>query len=174
MRWLRLVGLAGASLALLGAAACGGDDDDDDAAAPADGDAIALKVTQDAKFGSILTSADGLTLYTFTQDTPGKSTCSADCAATWPPLITTAANAPALEGAKGEFSLIARDDGSKQVAFNGRPLYRFAADKQIGDATGEGVGGVWFVAKADGSTTSAGSAVAPTPGGGGGAPDYNY
>ena len=166
-KWLRARGLAGASMLVLGAAACGGDDDDD-SGAPADGEAIALKVTQDAKFGAILTSADGLTLYTFTQDAAGKSTCNADCAATWPPLVTTATNAPELGDAKGEFTLIARDDGKKQVAFNGKPLYRFAADKQIGDAAGEGVGGVWFVAKADGSAAAAG-----TPSSSGGDP-YGY
>lgn len=175
MHWLRAVGILGAGLAVFGAVACGGDDDDDDGGDTADvGTASAVKVTQDSKHGAILTSATGLTLYTFTQDSSGKSTCSGACAEAWPPV--EAAAAPAVEGAKGDFSIITRDDGKKQVAFNGRPLYRFAADKAAGDATGEGQGGVWFVAKADGSAPAASGAPAggSSPVSSGGENPYSY
>ncbi len=167
-RVIAVVALAGL-LAALGAA-CGGDDDDSDtgataaptsaqsgqtpatqptaAASPAASNAAVVKVGNNVKFGSILTSADGLTLYTFTQDGPGKSNCSGSCAATWPPLTTTAATAPKVDGAPGEFSLLTREDGTKQVAYNGKPLYRYGPDKAPGDANGQAVGNVWFVATA--------------------------
>ncbi len=157
MNWLRALGVAGASLAMVGFAACGGDDDDDeggdDAGAPAA--AASLKVAQDAKHGAILTNADGLTLYVFTQDSAGKSVCNDTCAQTWPPLVTTSAAAPEVDGASGDFSLVTREDGKKQIALNGRPLYTYAADKKAGDVSGEGVGGVWFVAKANGEAPAA-------------------
>lgn len=169
-----------ATLAIVGlvtafGAACGGDDDDssgDPTAVPATAqsgltpatdptgsaspasNAAVVKVGNNVKFGSILTSADGLTLYTFTQDTAGKSNCSGSCAATWPPLTTTAASAPKVEGAPGEFTLLTREDGTKQVAYNGKPLYRYGPDKAPGDANGQAVGDVWFVATASGAAAT--------------------
>ncbi len=92
--------------------------------------------------GGMLTSKDGKTLYTFTKDAPGKSNCNGGCAAAWPAF--TVAN-PALAG--GDFSIVSRDDGSKQWAYKGQPLYFYAADAKPGDMAGEGQGGVWFVVK---------------------------
>jgi len=42
---------------------------------------------------------------------------------------------------------VSRKDGSKQWALNGMPLYYFAADKAAGDVKGDGVGGVWDLAR---------------------------
>ena len=159
-------------IGLLGA--CGGDDDDvDDGAevvpttgtqvAPGGGEASVLKVSDNAQFGPILTTADGRTLYVFTQDSPGKSSCNGSCAATWPPLKTTASTIAKPENVKGELTAITRDDGSMQVAFNGEPLYTYAPDKAPGDTTGDGVGGVWFVAKADGTSGPAAGSSLQTP-----------
>jgi predicted lipoprotein with Yx(FWY)xxD motif len=104
-----------------------------------------LKVA-DSKLGKVLVDDKGLTLYTFKNDTsPGKSACNGGCATAWPPA--TAAAAPKVDGATGEFTLITRDDGTKQVAYKGAPLYRFANDKAAGDTNGDGVGGVWSAAK---------------------------
>jgi len=100
----------------------------------------------DSKLGKVLVDEKGLTLYTFKNDTtPGKSACNGGCATAWPPA--TAAAAPKVDGATGEFTLITRDDGTKQVAYKGAPLYRFANDKAAGDTNGDGVGGVWSAAK---------------------------
>lgn len=90
----------------------------------------------------VLANKDGKTLYIFTKDTPGKSNCNGGCAAAWPPFMVAD---PALAG--GDFSIVMRDDGAKQWAFKGQPLYFFAADAQPGDAKGEGQGGVWFTVK---------------------------
>lgn len=94
--------------------------------------------------GTILTDSIGRTLYFFTRDTPNTSTCSGGCAAVWPPL--TIAGAPTLaEGVPGVLSIMTRDDGTEQVAYNGMPLYYYAQDSDPQDTTGQGVGNVWFV-----------------------------
>ena len=45
--------------------------------------------------------------------------------------------------------VITRADGSSQTTFQGWPLYYFAGDNEPGDINGDGVNGVWFVAKPD-------------------------
>jgi predicted lipoprotein with Yx(FWY)xxD motif len=94
--------------------------------------------------GEVLAGPNGMTLYTFANDKePGKSACTGPCAENWPPF-TPAANAPAP---KAPLSVITRDDGVKQYAYKGRPLYYWKNDKKAGDATGHGVNNVWAVAK---------------------------
>ncbi len=92
--------------------------------------------------GGILTGSNGMTLYTFDKDPAGggKSVCNGPCATNWPPLY-------ADEGAQasGEYSIVTRDDGKKQWALKGKPLYYWAKDKQPGDKTGDGVNKVWHV-----------------------------
>jgi predicted lipoprotein with Yx(FWY)xxD motif len=85
---------------------------------------------------------DGMTLYTFDKDQSGKSVCNAECAVAWPPL-TAAAEAKDL----GAFTVIIRDDGARQWAHMGKPLYTFAKDKAAGETSGDGVKGVWHTAK---------------------------
>lgn len=102
---------------------------------------------QDAKLGSYLTGENGKTLYIFTKDTGGVSTCSGACATKWPPFIIAAGDTIKGGGdVTGTFATIKRDDGSMQVTYQGAPLYYFAPDTKAGDVSGQGVGGVWFVA----------------------------
>ncbi len=98
--------------------------------------------------GQVLVDGAKMTLYTFDKDTAnsGKSACSGQCATNWPPLVVTSAP-PAPAGATGAVATVTRDDGTMQVTYNGMPLYRFAADKAPGDTKGDGVGGIWHVAK---------------------------
>lgn len=111
---------------------------------------IELKVAAGSgSVGSYLTGADGMTLYIFTKDTAGdgKSVCNGGCATNWPPLVVASLDQVKVDsGATGALALATRDDGTKQVTYKGLPLYYFAADKAAGDTTGQGVGGVWFVA----------------------------
>lgn len=94
--------------------------------------------------GTVLVGPTGMTLYTYARDTAGKSACTGGCAGAWPPLRAT--TVPALPaGFSGRVTLIARDDGSQQVAYDGHPLYGFSGDSAPGDANGQGSGGVWFV-----------------------------
>jgi predicted lipoprotein with Yx(FWY)xxD motif len=92
----------------------------------------------------VLTGANGMTLYTFDKDAAGsgKSACNGPCTNNWPPL---AADASAM--ATGEYTIITRDDGAKQWAYKGKPLYFWMKDKNPGDKTGDGFNGVWHAAK---------------------------
>ncbi|GIQ78648.1 hypothetical protein [Bradyrhizobium sp. RD5-C2] len=93
--------------------------------------------------GSVLTDAKGMTLYTFDKDTEGKSACNGPCATNWPVL-----KAEASDKAEGGYTIIARDDGSKQWAYKGKPLYTFAKDQKAGDTTGDGfLNGAWHLAQ---------------------------
>jgi predicted lipoprotein with Yx(FWY)xxD motif len=90
----------------------------------------------------VLVDSKGMTLYTFDKDAGGKSACNGPCATNWPPL---AAGADAK--AEGDYTVITRDDGAKQWAFKGKPLYTWMKDQKPGDKTGDGVNNVWHVAK---------------------------
>ncbi len=84
----------------------------------------------------------GATLYTFDKDTPGKSACDASCAQNWPPALAEAA-----DKAGGDWSFVQTHDGKRQWAYKGQPLYRFVKDKKPGDAQGDGIRGIWHIAK---------------------------
>ena len=95
----------------------------------------------DSSMGKIYTDAKGMTLYTFDKDEPGKSNCYDQCAVNWPPLL-------AEEGAmaEGEWTIVERTDGTRQWAYEGKPVYLWIQDKAPGDVTGEGKGdGTWHV-----------------------------
>ncbi len=99
--------------------------------------------TADTSKGKALVDAKGMTLYTFDKDSAGKSACNGPCATNWPPLVASA-------GAKagGDWSVVTRDDGGKQWAYKGKPLYTWKNDKKPGDATGDGfLNNTWHIAK---------------------------
>ena len=100
-----------------------------------------LKMTKTAA-GEVLTTPEGMTVYTFDKDKKGVSNCNADCAKMWPPLM-------AEKGAKptGNLTIVKRSDGTVQWADEGQPLYTYAEDKKPGDVNGDNVGSVWHVAK---------------------------
>ena len=106
-------------------------------------------VSTNATVGAYLAGEDGKTLYTFTPDSaPNKSTCNGDCASSWPPFtLDTGETAVAGTGVSGTIATFARDDGTTQVSYNGKPLYYFGGDKAAGDTAGQGLGGKWFAAK---------------------------
>jgi predicted lipoprotein with Yx(FWY)xxD motif len=126
--------------------------------------ALTIGVTNDAKLGAYLTGPNGMTLYVFTVDKADTSNCSGGCAAAWPPLTAPAGTAiTAPSGATASFSLIARADGTMQVAYNHMPLYYYASDTAAGMTTGQGFGGKWFVAPLSGSLTLGKPAPASMP-----------
>ena len=92
----------------------------------------------------VLTGANGMTLYTFDKDAAGsgKSLCNGPCANNWPPLYAMDGDA-----ANGDYSIIMRDDGKKQWAFKGKPLYYWSKDQKPGERAGEGFNNVWHAAK---------------------------
>lgn len=96
-----------------------------------------------AKFdGGMLVNSAGMTLYTFDRDPAGsgKSVCNGPCAKNWPPL-----HAAESDKASGDWSVIMRDDGSRQTAYKGKPLYLWVKDQKPGDKTGDGFKNVWHV-----------------------------
>lgn len=105
----------------------------------------AVDVSQDETLGKFLVDTDGMTLYLFTMmDTKDTSNCYDDCAAAWPPLLTTG---QAVAGQGVDASLLGtaeRRDGKVQVTYAGQPLYTWVKDQAPGDATGQAVGDVWY------------------------------
>ncbi|WP_353236265.1 hypothetical protein [Diaphorobacter ruginosibacter] len=93
----------------------------------------------------VLVGPNQMTLYVFDKDVPGsgRSVCNDACAANWPPLAAPAGAMPI-----GDWSPIIRDDGSKQWAYKGRPLYNWVKDSRPGDKTGDGfLNNNWHVAR---------------------------
>ncbi|MBX3611363.1 MAG: hypothetical protein KF871_15830 [Hydrogenophaga sp.] len=92
----------------------------------------------------MLVGPNQMTLYTFDRDSAGsgKSVCNGPCATNWPPLMAAAG-----DSASGDYSVITRDDGSKQWAFKGKPLYYWIKDAKPGDKTGDGFNNVWHIVK---------------------------
>ena len=102
-------------------------------------------LAQDApakKVGGIMTNNAGMTIYTFDKDAGGKSACNGTCASNWPPLM-----AGADAKASGDWSIVTRDDGSKQWAYKGAPISTFSKDAKPGDTTGDKFKDVWHVIK---------------------------
>jgi predicted lipoprotein with Yx(FWY)xxD motif len=91
-----------------------------------------------------LVGPNGMTLYTFDKDMAGsgKSVCNGPCATNWPPLMATDS-----DKASGDYSVVTRDDGKKQWALKGKPLYYWVKDTKPGDKTGDGVLTVWHTAR---------------------------
>ncbi|WP_434678884.1 hypothetical protein J3P77_00425 [Pseudomonas sp. R1-18] len=104
--------------------------------------AITLAVEPAMVNGDKLVDHEGMTLYTFDKDSAGKSACNDQCAVNWPPLA-----ADADSSAEGKWTVVTRDDKTRQWAYDGKPLYTFKSDKKAGDVEGDGKGGVWHVAK---------------------------
>ncbi len=91
------------------------------------------------KLDGVLVDDKGRGLYTYTgDDEPGRSKCNGQCRLLWPPLKADADAQP-----KGPFTLVTRDDGTRQWALRGKPLYRWASDKKFGDHGGHGVSDNW-------------------------------
>ena len=123
---IRILVAAAASLAVISAA---------NAASP-------TKTATTSK-GPTLTDSSGMSLYTFDKDSEGKSACNGPCVANWPVLKAEASDQPG-----DNYTIITRDDGSKQWAYKGKPLYTFVKDQQAGDITGDGfLNGAWHLAQ---------------------------
>jgi predicted lipoprotein with Yx(FWY)xxD motif len=94
---------------------------------------------------TILTNAQGLTLYYRTTDNPPSKVCSGACAGAWPPILFTGSGSPTSSTQLSGKLTAVTDANGNQVEYNGHPLYTFASDSAPGQTNGEGVGGIWFV-----------------------------
>jgi len=93
-----------------------------------------------------LVDAKGMTLYYYAKDKDGQSACTGGCLKAWPAFLATTVKVSAPLKAS-DFGVITRADGAQQTTYQGWPLYYWASDEKPGDATGDGVGKVWFVVK---------------------------
>ena len=113
--------------------------------------------TVKGKSETILTDAQGKTLYYFTPDTATTTACTGTCAQNWPPLVATGSAAPtSATTLSGKLTTLTTANGN-QVAYNGHMLYTFAGDSGPGKIAGEGLFGKWFVATPDLSSQGGGS-----------------
>jgi predicted lipoprotein with Yx(FWY)xxD motif len=146
-------------LAVLPLTACGDDSSDTTSgsttSAPSDTTTTTAKpaagpvtTASNPTLGRILVDEQGRTLYVFDADQGGTIMCGTGCTGAWPPLVLeSGASLPATGPLSADLTTVARPDSGQQVAYKGRPLYRFASDAQPGDAKGDGLGGAWHVVK---------------------------
>lgn len=161
--------IAGAGALAVGVAACGsgayGGSRTTAGSGAASGSAPLTVATAGGSMGRYLTGSSGRALYLWVADGQGRSRCTGSCATAWPPL--TAATLPRAGGGvdSAALTLVARPDGSRQVAYRGHPLYYFSGDTGSSTTNGEGLDGFgarwWLVAPSGTAITSA------APGGGG-------
>ncbi|WP_412752769.1 hypothetical protein [Krasilnikovia sp. M28-CT-15] len=104
----------------------------------------------DSAIGSILVDQTGRSLYAFTADKGGASSCTGTCIATWPALTSEKAVTTGT-GVEGSLlTTVSRAEGASQAVYGGWPLYYYAGDLGPGDIDGQGVDGTWFVVGRDG------------------------
>lgn len=115
--------------------------------ADAAGPTLGIETT---RLGRILVDSRGRTLYAFTQDTAGRSTCTGGCTRVWLPALVTGRLSldPGLR--PGKVTTVARADGGRQLVYNGHPLYSLTADTAPGQTSGQGFQGTWFVVSPSG------------------------
>jgi predicted lipoprotein with Yx(FWY)xxD motif len=152
------------------AAGCGGSDDDEPQAGGAavgggGGETLAVQ-------DGVLVDSGGAAVYFADQEANGEIKCVEDCLSFWQPVVAPESGEPtAGDGVTGTLDVIARDDGTRQVTYDGKPLYRFSEDSP-GEVTGDGFeddfGGTTFSWHA----ITVGEADTESSSGGGGAYDY--
>jgi predicted lipoprotein with Yx(FWY)xxD motif len=165
-RWL-VGGSLGALLLIATACGSSGATTTTKAGSPtrATSEAVTVKSAVSPTLGMILVDQSGQTLYRYTPDGTGKTTCTGECATAWPPL--TLPSGTTHVGAAGGVTATAlgtttRPGGALQVTFEGMPLYRFLGDTKSSDTKGQGVDGTWFVVSP--TTTPAPTPAAPASG----------
>ena len=134
--------------------------------------------TKTSSGGSFLTNSAGRSIYLFMADSTGKSACSGACAAAWPPVIAAGQPTAAGGAQTSDLGTITRSDGTKQVTYDGHPLYYFEGDTGPGTDKGQGIdgfGALWYLVAPTGSSittavtiSGSGSAPASSPSSGGG------
>ena len=171
------------AVALLAAAACSSGSSSSsgstsNSTSPSAAASSTMITTKTSSGGSFLTNSAGRAVYLFMADSAGKSTCDGACASAWPPVVATGQPTAAGGAQSSDLGTITRSDGTKQVTYDGHPLYYFVGDTGPGTDKGQGVDGFgakwWLVAPSGSSITTAvtisgsGSAPASSSSGGGG------
>jgi predicted lipoprotein with Yx(FWY)xxD motif len=124
--------------------------------AAASGGTVITTATSSA--GTVLTNGSGKAVYLWVKDTGDMSNCNGACAGAWPPVTTTGTATAAGSAKASDIGTITRSDGTKQVTYDGHPLYYFAGDSGAGSATGQGsdsFGAKWWLVTPAGSDVTA-------------------
>jgi predicted lipoprotein with Yx(FWY)xxD motif len=150
------------TLVALTVSACGGGGGAATAATPktSSGASATVDVSKNS-LGSILVNSNGRTLYLLNADVGGQSACTGACATKWPPLLATGKPTAGAGPTASRLATITRSDGTRQITYNGHPLYLFAKDQKPGDVKGQGViafGAAWFALSPSGNQIPAGAA----------------
>ena len=154
MRGWKLAAIVAAALAVVAVAQAG----------TRSGGGGTVNAAHNAKFGSLLVNAGGMTLYHYTAEKRGSIACTGACTQLWPPVLVKTKPIAGAGIVAGKLSTIKRPDGTKQVTYAGFALYRYAADKKAGDVKGQGVEGAWFAVTSAGTLAKAKTPVSnPTP-----------
>ncbi len=103
-----------------------------------------LSVIQNSALGPILVGPGGMTVYHFLKDTKNVDNCSGVCATIWP-AVTVTGTPTVGAGVTGTVGTITLANGSKQLTYNGWPLYRYSGDSKAGDTNGQGFKSLWYV-----------------------------
>ncbi len=132
---------------------------------PAAAAGATVNATTSTKYGTILTTSSGMTLYWHANDPVNGSVCTGTCATYWPPLTVTGAPT-AGAGVTGKLTTFTDPAGKTQVAYNGHALYTFLPDKAAGQVNGDlknAFGGIWYVTTVNvAAATSAPAATSAT------------
>ncbi len=173
-----LAGAAVIPLVALSVAGCGGGGSAATAATPntSSGASATVDVSK-SSLGSILVDSTGRTLYLFKADVGMHSVCAGACTLKWPPLLATGKASTGAGLTVSKLGAITRSDGTRQITYNGHPLYLFVKDRKPGDVKGEGViafGAAWFALSPSGNQVSAPAHSSASRGssGGGGSSSY--
>ncbi len=112
----------------------------------------AVNIATKPGIGQYLVNSTGWALYMYVPDTPnsGKSTCYGECAIAWPIFyVSNLTVEPGIN--KSLFGMINRTDGTKELTYNGYPLYYYEYDTGAGNINGQGVGKIWYVLSPSGT-----------------------
>jgi predicted lipoprotein with Yx(FWY)xxD motif len=157
--------LLGATAILLLASACGSTTTTPGATSPGNattpGGVLGVANTS---LGPVLADSKGMTVYLLTADTPGHSSCTAQCLKFWPPVSAPAGKLPSLSGVSAPLAVTMATSGTSMLTAGGWPLYTFANDKVPGDVNGQGIanfGGTWYAVSSSGTAVKAPPASAP-------------
>ncbi len=141
----------------------------------ASGGGAATVASRSSSYGTILVNGSGMVLYLNVDDTATHSACTGACTTIWPPLTTSGSPVAGAGVTQSLLSTKTLSGGTKQVVYDGHPLYTYSADQTPGATQGQGIEGIWFVVSAAGAPVksaqaagSGGSSTTTTVASGGG------
>ncbi len=122
------------------------------------GSAVAIR-TAKGPDGTYLTGASGKAIYLWVADSHDKSVCSGACAQAWPPVTVKSMPTASGGAVSSDLGTISRSNGTKQVTYQGHPLYYFVGDTHSGTIAGQGnngFGAKWWLVTPKGMAITTG------------------